>query len=102
MQHLTVGLQEGLGKGYRLRIWIGFGFLLAGWIVVILNIFLGCRPFNHYWQINPNPGSMSHMVSFPRAVKFPEQMMSLTMFFMQMSASLPSPTTSSGSATPST
>ncbi|KAH7324220.1 hypothetical protein B0I35DRAFT_406053 [Stachybotrys elegans] len=50
-------LTEGLGRSYRIRIYIGFVFVVVTWMVVLLNLFLGCRPFNHYWQINPNPGN---------------------------------------------
>jgi hypothetical protein len=27
-------------------------------VAVIFVIFLSCRPFNHYWQINPDPGNV--------------------------------------------
>ncbi|KAK2612670.1 hypothetical protein QQS21_001287 [Conoideocrella luteorostrata] len=51
-------LTEGLGRRYRtrIRIYIGFGLVLVTWLAVLLNIFLGCRPFRRYWQINPDPG----------------------------------------------
>src|SRR4051812_40869153 len=49
--------QNGL-KRYYVRIYIAMGLILATFVVVILTIFLSCRPFNHYWQINPNPGNM--------------------------------------------
>ncbi|KEY69046.1 hypothetical protein S7711_03344 [Stachybotrys chartarum IBT 7711] len=43
-------------EGYRGRIYFGFCFIVASWLVVMLNLFLSCRPFSHMWQINPNPG----------------------------------------------
>ncbi|KAK4206140.1 hypothetical protein QBC37DRAFT_145338 [Rhypophila decipiens] len=51
-------LTAGLGRSYRIRIYIGFAFLLASFIVVVMNLFLACRPFHHYWQIFPNPGAV--------------------------------------------
>ncbi|KAK7457394.1 hypothetical protein Landi51_01527 [Colletotrichum acutatum] len=51
-------LTAGLGRGYRLRIYFGFGFLVLSWIVVIMNLFLACRPFHKNWQINPDPGNV--------------------------------------------
>lgn len=40
-----------------MRVWFGFGLVLATFVSTILTIFLGCRPFQHYWQVTPNPGS---------------------------------------------
>ncbi|CAG9997247.1 unnamed protein product [Clonostachys byssicola] len=51
-------LTEGLGRSYRIRIYIGFGLVLTTWMVVLLNLFLSCRPFKRYWQINPDPGNI--------------------------------------------
>lgn len=51
-------LTAGLSRGYRIRIYIGFGILLATFMVVLLNLYLGCRPLYKYWQISPDPGSM--------------------------------------------
>lgn len=31
--------------------------IAASFVVVILTIFLACRPYRHYWQISPNPGN---------------------------------------------
>ncbi|KAL0941655.1 uncharacterized protein CTRU02_204418 [Colletotrichum truncatum] len=50
-------LTEGLGRRYRLRIWIGFGLVLATFIASMGSVFLSCIPFNKYWQINPDPGN---------------------------------------------
>lgn len=33
------------------------GLVVTSWVVVMLTIFSSCRPFNHYWQINPDPGN---------------------------------------------
>lgn len=49
-------LTAGLGRGYRIRIYIGFVFILVSLIVVTMNLFLACRPFYKMWQIYPNPG----------------------------------------------
>ena len=38
----------------------GIGFLVASWAVVILNLYLSCRPFRRFWQINPDRGSKFH------------------------------------------
>ena len=50
-------VQNGLGRPYRLRINLGFALVLGTFLAAILVIFVGCRPFHHYWQINPDPGS---------------------------------------------
>ncbi|KAG9252261.1 uncharacterized protein F5Z01DRAFT_638535 [Emericellopsis atlantica] len=50
-------VQNGLGRPYRIRINIGFALVLGTFLAAILAIFVGCRPFNHYWQINPDPGN---------------------------------------------
>jgi hypothetical protein len=49
-------MQDGL-NGYQKRIYFGFFFIGASWITVVMNLFLSCRPFNHMWQIFPDPGS---------------------------------------------
>ncbi|CCF38220.1 hypothetical protein CH063_09363 [Colletotrichum higginsianum] len=51
-------LTAGLGRGYQLRIYFGFGFLVVSWIAVVMNLFLACRPFHKNWQIYPNPGNV--------------------------------------------
>ena len=54
-------LQSGLHKSYTNRIYIGFALLASTYIALMLTLFLTCRPFHKYWQINPNPGSkLSH------------------------------------------
>ncbi|KAI2627578.1 hypothetical protein GGR54DRAFT_652420 [Hypoxylon sp. NC1633] len=51
-------LTAGLARTYLIRIYIGFGLLLASFIVILMNLFLGCRPLHRYWQINPDPGNV--------------------------------------------
>ncbi|KAF7550891.1 hypothetical protein G7Z17_g5398 [Cylindrodendrum hubeiense] len=50
-------LTDGLGRPYRIRIQVGFALVIATFIASFLAIFLGCRPFHKYWQINPDPGN---------------------------------------------
>jgi len=33
------------------------GYVLATWVTTSLFLFLNCRPFHAYWQVDPNPGS---------------------------------------------
>ncbi|KAI0871342.1 hypothetical protein GGS24DRAFT_471824 [Hypoxylon argillaceum] len=51
-----IRLTSGLGRKYLRRIYIGFGVLGFTYLAATLNLFLGCRPFYKYWQINPDPG----------------------------------------------
>ncbi|KAL7620076.1 hypothetical protein AAE478_010625 [Parahypoxylon ruwenzoriense] len=50
-------LTAGLARSYLIRIYIGFGFLGASFVVILTNLFLACRPFHKYWQMNPDPGN---------------------------------------------
>ncbi|KAH6972115.1 hypothetical protein BKA56DRAFT_593736 [Ilyonectria sp. MPI-CAGE-AT-0026] len=50
-------LTDGVGERYRIRIQIGFGLVIATFVACILTVFLACRPFHKYWQINPDPGN---------------------------------------------
>ncbi|KAL2128639.1 hypothetical protein VTI74DRAFT_8912 [Chaetomium olivicolor] len=50
-------LTNGLGRRYRMRVHIGFGLVLAGWLASIAAAFLSCIPFHRNWQINPDPGN---------------------------------------------
>ncbi|KAH8658062.1 hypothetical protein BX600DRAFT_514584 [Xylariales sp. PMI_506] len=52
-----VRLTEGLSRRYRMPIWAGFGLVGSSIIASVLAVMLSCRPFHHYWQINPDPGS---------------------------------------------
>ncbi|KAH8122314.1 hypothetical protein ACSS6W_005039 [Trichoderma asperelloides] len=52
-----IRLTEGLARHYRIRIYIGFAFLASSYLVVALNLYLSCRPFQKFWQIFPDPGN---------------------------------------------
>jgi hypothetical protein len=54
---LICGLQEGLSKKFRIRIWVGFGIVLSTFLASIITVYAACRPLHKYWQINPDPGS---------------------------------------------
>lgn len=54
--------QAGLDRSYLVRIRIGFGILLVSYLAGTMTLFLGCRPFHKYWQINPNPGSRCNIL----------------------------------------
>lgn len=51
-------VQAGLGRDYEIRIYVGYVLVIVSYLIVIINLFSGCRPFHRYWQINPDPGSM--------------------------------------------
>ncbi|KAI6869891.1 hypothetical protein KC343_g8097 [Hortaea werneckii] len=53
-------LTANLGRDYEIRIYIGYGWVMISYIIVIFNLFLGCRPLHRYWQINPDPGNVCH------------------------------------------
>lgn len=42
----------------RIRIQIAYVAIAVTYVVVMATILGACQPFNHYWQINPNPGGM--------------------------------------------
>ncbi|TVY44868.1 hypothetical protein LOCC1_G006275 [Lachnellula occidentalis] len=50
-------LMEGLSNRFHIRIWIGFGLVGATFVASFLTIYVSCRPFSKYWQINPDPGN---------------------------------------------
>ncbi|KAF6525528.1 hypothetical protein HZS61_011323 [Fusarium oxysporum f. sp. conglutinans] len=50
-------LTDGLGQRYRIRIWIGFSLVIGTFFATMIAIFAGCRPFQNYWQISPDPGN---------------------------------------------
>ncbi|KAK1472371.1 hypothetical protein CCUS01_05755 [Colletotrichum cuscutae] len=59
-------LTEGLGRRYRMRIWIGFGLVIGTFVASLGAVFLSCIPFSKYWQISPDPGnSCQAAVSLP-------------------------------------
>ncbi|VUC35303.1 unnamed protein product [Clonostachys rosea] len=53
-----IRLMDGLGRSYQIRIWVGFGIVISSYLAVMISIFAGCRPFNRYWQIYPDPGNV--------------------------------------------
>lgn len=55
-------------EGYRSRLYIGFAFIGITWLVVVLNLFLSCRPFHHMWQISPDPGQYCYPAISPALV----------------------------------
>ena len=52
--------QAGMGRFYEIRIYVGYGLVFVSYLVVVLNLFLGCRPFRRNWQIHPDPGGVYH------------------------------------------
>ncbi|KAH7139583.1 hypothetical protein B0J13DRAFT_596686 [Dactylonectria estremocensis] len=50
-------LTDSVDQRYRIRIQIGFALVVATFVACILTVFLACRPFHKYWQINPDPGN---------------------------------------------
>ncbi|KAG9496075.1 hypothetical protein J7337_012651 [Fusarium musae] len=57
MLYFYTRLTTGLGRSYRIRIYVGFGLVIGTFIATIIAIFAGCQPFHKYWQINPDPGT---------------------------------------------
>ncbi|KAI6285016.1 hypothetical protein MCOR07_010945 [Pyricularia oryzae] len=53
---------------YKMRIYIGFGFIVASWLALGLTLLTSCRPFHEYWQINPDPGRYCHPAVSPAIV----------------------------------
>ncbi|KAI4706358.1 hypothetical protein J4E89_009092 [Alternaria sp. Ai002NY15] len=49
-------LTAGLGM-YTTRIYIAFASIITSFVIIIFTIYLSCRPFWRYWQINPDPGN---------------------------------------------
>ncbi|KAF5020483.1 hypothetical protein F66182_7493 [Fusarium sp. NRRL 66182] len=50
-------LTDGLGRPYRVRIYVGFALVIATFVATMMAVFAGCRPFEKYWQISPDPGN---------------------------------------------
>ncbi|PYH32041.1 uncharacterized protein BO87DRAFT_339704 [Aspergillus neoniger CBS 115656] len=50
-------LMDGLGRRYRVPIWIGFALVIGSFIACMITILAACRPFNKNWQIYPDPGN---------------------------------------------
>ena len=55
-------------EGYRKWLYFGFGFIAVSWLIVVLNLFLSCRPFHHMWQISPDPGQYCYPAISPALV----------------------------------
>ncbi|KAI1033046.1 hypothetical protein LB504_006466 [Fusarium proliferatum] len=55
-------------QGHRVRVIIGFGFILSSFVVVQMNLLLSCRPFDHWWQIFPDPGAFCHAAISPALI----------------------------------
>ncbi|OQE08230.1 hypothetical protein PENVUL_c010G08086 [Penicillium vulpinum] len=53
-----VRLMDGLGRRYRIPIYVGFGIVIGSFIASVITIFAACRPFSKNWQINPDPGNV--------------------------------------------
>ncbi|KAF4964559.1 hypothetical protein FSARC_7518 [Fusarium sarcochroum] len=57
MLYFYTRLTDGLGRPYRIRIYVGFALVIATFVATMISILAGCQPFQNYWQINPNPGN---------------------------------------------
>ncbi|KAF4337368.1 integral membrane protein PTH11 [Fusarium beomiforme] len=55
-------------QGHRIRVIIGFGFIVASFVIVQMNLLLSCRPFNNWWQIFPDPGAFCHAAISPALI----------------------------------
>lgn len=44
-------------EGYKIRILVGLGIIVASYIAAIFIILFTCMPFEKHWQIYPDPGS---------------------------------------------
>ncbi|KAM0397010.1 hypothetical protein ACHAQC_004539, partial [Fusarium culmorum] len=56
MLYFYTRLTNGLGRQYRIRIYVGFALVIGTFVATMIAIFAGCRPFSKYWQISPDPG----------------------------------------------
>lgn len=43
-------------KSYELGLRLIYGFLIITYIAVVIGTLTECRPFDHYWQVVPDPG----------------------------------------------
>lgn len=55
-------------EGYRKKVIFGFGLIIASYVVVQLNLFLSCRSFERWWQINPDPGQYCYPAISPALI----------------------------------
>ncbi|KAE8149094.1 hypothetical protein BDV25DRAFT_141146 [Aspergillus avenaceus] len=53
-----VRLTDGLGRRYRIPVYVGYILVIGTFVASIITIFAACRPFHKYWQINPDPGNV--------------------------------------------
>ncbi|RAL07866.1 uncharacterized protein BO97DRAFT_428907 [Aspergillus homomorphus CBS 101889] len=51
-------LMDGLGRRYRVPIYIGFILVIGAFIASTVTILASCRPFHKNWQIYPDPGNV--------------------------------------------
>ncbi|KAJ5500216.1 hypothetical protein N7453_009267 [Penicillium expansum] len=58
-----VRLMDGLGRRYHIPIYVGFGLVIGSFLASVITIFAACRPFHKNWQINPDPGSQTPILS---------------------------------------
>jgi hypothetical protein len=56
--------QEGLGRRYRIPIYVGFVLVIGSLLASVITIFSACQPFHKNWQINPDPGSEIPILSW--------------------------------------
>lgn len=62
-QQVTNAQQDGLGRRYQIPIYVGFGLVIGCFFASIITIFAACQPFHKNWQINPDPGSETRILS---------------------------------------
>lgn len=62
-QQISNTQQDGLGRRYHIPIYVGFGLVIGSFLASIITIFAACRPFHKNWQINPDPGSETLILS---------------------------------------
>ena len=43
----------------RIRVHIAYAAIGVTYVAVMGTLLGSCQPFNHYWQIHPNPGSIT-------------------------------------------
>jgi hypothetical protein len=60
-RRLLTSCSDGLSF-IKIRIHIAYVAIGVTYVVVMATLLGACQPFNHYWQINPNPGGKSPMM----------------------------------------
>ncbi|KAK3314830.1 hypothetical protein B0H66DRAFT_481402 [Apodospora peruviana] len=61
-------LTQGLSRNYRMRVYIGFGIVMVGYLTSIIAVFASCQPFHKYWQVYPDPGHLCYPATSPTIV----------------------------------